>query len=121
MTQNYKPAYPAEFRHQMVELVALGRCPKQLSKEFGCHYTSIQAWCRATGVRYRPQATATTFASSGAPLNSNERQELLDLLSCYHFFLQLRYFLLTDRPATLNHVIATFSNRLLERVIIALE
>ena len=24
MTQNYKPAYPAEFRQQMVELVALG-------------------------------------------------------------------------------------------------
>ncbi len=43
MTQNYKPAYPAEFRQQMVELVALGRYPKQLSKEFGCHYTSIQA------------------------------------------------------------------------------
>lgn len=28
MTQNYKPAYPPEFRQQMVKLVALGRCPK---------------------------------------------------------------------------------------------
>lgn len=79
MTQNYKPVYPSEFRHQMVELVALGRCPKQLSKEFGYHYTSIQAWCRAAGVQYRPRAMTTTFASSGAPLNSNERQELLEL------------------------------------------
>lgn len=80
MTQNYKPAYPAEFRQQMVELVALGRCPKQLSKEFGCHYTSIQAWCRAAGVQYRPdQATATASVSSGTPLNSNERQELMEL------------------------------------------
>ncbi|PXX05952.1 hypothetical protein C8R27_1701 [Nitrosomonas ureae] len=31
MTQNYKPAYPPEFRQQMVELVALGKCPKQWS------------------------------------------------------------------------------------------
>lgn len=33
MTQNYKPAYPAEFRQQMTELVALGRCPKQTAIE----------------------------------------------------------------------------------------
>ena len=80
MTQNYRPAYPAEFRQQMVELVALGRCPKQLSKEFGCHYTSIQAWCRAAGVQYRSnQVTATVPVSSRAPLNSNERQELMEL------------------------------------------
>lgn len=31
MTQNYKPAYPAEFRQQIVELVALGKNPKELS------------------------------------------------------------------------------------------
>ncbi len=43
MTQNYKPAYPPEFRQQMVELVALGKCPKQLSREFG-----------ATTLRYKP-------------------------------------------------------------------
>ena len=68
MKQNYKPAYPAEFRQQMVELVALGRCPKQLSREFGCHYTSIEAWCRAAGVHYRPNlVTATASAFSGAP------------------------------------------------------
>lgn len=53
MTLNYKPAYPPEFRQQMVELVALGKSPKQLSKEFGGHYTSIKAWCRAAGVPIR--------------------------------------------------------------------
>lgn len=80
MTQNYKPAYPPEFRQQMVELVALGKSPKQLSKEFGCHYTSIQAWCRAAGAPIRSsQAIAPVSVLSGAPLNTNERQELLEL------------------------------------------
>ena len=80
MTQNYKPAYPPEFRQQMVELVALGRSPKQLSKEFGCHYTSIQVWCRAAGVPIRSSQTiAPVSVLSGAPLNTKERQELLEL------------------------------------------
>jgi len=80
MTQNYKPAYPAEFRQQMVELVALGKCPKQLSKEFGCHYTSIKTWCRAAGVAIRSSQTIASAAiSSGLPLNVNERQELMEL------------------------------------------
>ena len=30
MTQNYKPAYPPEFRQQMVKLVALGRCTREM-------------------------------------------------------------------------------------------
>ncbi len=80
MTQNYKPAYPSEYRQQMVELVALGRCPKQLSKEFGCHYTSIQAWCRAASVPYGSnQTTAPASVLSGVPLSTNERQELMEL------------------------------------------
>ena len=78
MTQNYKPAYPPEFRQQMVELVALGKSPKQLSKEFVCHYTSIQAWCWAARVPIRSsQTTAPVSVLSGAPLNTSERQELL--------------------------------------------
>lgn len=80
MTQNYKPAYPPEFRQQMVELVTLGKCPKQLSKEFGCHYTSIQTWCRAAGVPIRSSQTiAFAETSSVASLSANERQELLEL------------------------------------------
>ncbi len=79
MAQNYKPAYPAEFRQQMVELVALGKCPKQLSKEFGCHYTSIQTWCRAAGVPIRSNQANALAATSISSLSANERQELLEL------------------------------------------
>ncbi len=80
MTQKYKPAYPEEFRHQMVELVAMGKNPNQLSKEFGCHVTSIQAWCRAAGVQYRHnQSTAAVLVSNNTPLSFNERQELTQL------------------------------------------
>ena len=79
MTQNYKPAYPAEFRQQMVELVALGRCPKQLSREFGCHYTSIQTWCRAAGVPIRSNQANALAATSISSLSAIERQELLEL------------------------------------------
>ena len=79
MTQTYKPAYPPEFRQQMVELVALGRCPKQLSKEFGCHYTSIQTWCRAAGVPIRSNQANALAATSNASLSAIERQELLEL------------------------------------------
>ncbi len=79
MAQNYKPAYPAEFRQQMVELVALGKCPKQLSKEFGCHYTSIQTWCRAAGVPIRSNQANALAATSISSLSAIERQELLEL------------------------------------------
>ena len=80
MAQSYKPAYPPEFRQQMVELVALGKSPKQLSKEFVCHYTSIQAWCWAARVPIRSsQTTDPVSVLSGAPLNTSERQELLEL------------------------------------------
>ena len=79
MAQNYKPAYPPEFRQQMVELVALGKCPKQLSKEFGCHYTSIQKWCRAAGVPIRSNQANALVATSIPSLSVSERQELLEL------------------------------------------
>jgi len=80
MTQNHKPAYPPELRQQMVELVAFGKCPKQLSKEFGCHYTSIQTWCRAVGAPIRSsQAMALAATSSVPSLSTNEWQELLEL------------------------------------------
>jgi len=74
MTQNYKPAsYPSEFRLPMVKLVAFGKCPKQLSKEFGCHYTSIQSWCRAASVPYGSnQVIAPASVLRGVSLNSNE-------------------------------------------------
>ena len=63
----------------MEELVALGKCPKQLSKEFGCHYTSIQTWCRAAGVPIRSNQANALAATSNASLSAIERQELLEL------------------------------------------
>jgi transposase len=82
MSQKYKAAYPAQFRQQMVELVAAGRSPAQLAKEFGCHVTSILTWCRAAGVRYRQEQSAVAqpvFPNPQSPLSFNERQELAQL------------------------------------------
>jgi transposase len=70
---NPKPPYPAEFRQQMVELVAAGRKPVELAREFGCHETSITAW-----VRHARVDNAETD-NSHAPLSNVERQELIEL------------------------------------------
>lgn len=66
-------AYAPEFRQQMVELVATGRKVAELSKEFGCHETSISAWVR------QAQADALGGTRSDAPLTTAERQELSQL------------------------------------------
>ena len=42
-----KSPYPAQFRQQMIDLVATGRRPSELAREFGCHETSILSWLRA--------------------------------------------------------------------------
>ncbi len=36
--------YPAEFRHQMVELVRAGRGPEELSREFEPSAQAIRNW-----------------------------------------------------------------------------
>jgi len=41
-----RPPYPAEFRHQIVELVRAGGKPADLAKEFGPSPVSIRAWVR---------------------------------------------------------------------------
>jgi transposase len=41
-----RPAYPAEFRRQMVELVRAGRSPDELAKEFEPSGHSIRQWAR---------------------------------------------------------------------------
>ena len=43
-----RPAYPAEFRRQMVELVRAGRSPDELAKEFEPSGQSIREWVRKT-------------------------------------------------------------------------
>lgn len=58
----------------MIELVAAGRRPSELAREFGCHETSILNWMRAA-----QGADAASPASASAPLNAAERQELLEL------------------------------------------
>lgn len=45
MPRSHAP-YPAEFRRQMVELVAVGRNPEELSKEFKVSGQAIRNWVR---------------------------------------------------------------------------
>ena len=72
----HKPPYPAEFRQQMVELVAAGRNPNELAREFSCHVTSILNWVRSA------KSGLSGVTPSGIvsnPLSPNERQELVEL------------------------------------------
>ena len=69
-----KPPYAQAFRDQMVELVRSGRKPSELSKEFGCHMTSILSWVRKAG-----GSRAATLPANVAALNAQERQELIEL------------------------------------------
>ena len=62
------------FRDQMVELVRSGRTPSELSKEFGCHTTSILSKVRQAG-----GTNATTLPANVAALNAQERQDLIEL------------------------------------------
>ena len=70
---NPKPPYPVQFRQQMIELVAAGRRPSELAKEFGCHETSILSWVR------RAAASVESSASVVPGLHANERAELMAL------------------------------------------
>ena len=69
-----KPPYAQGFRDQMVELVRSGRSPSDLSKEFGCHVTSILSWVRKAG-----GSGAAMLPADVAALNAQERQELIEL------------------------------------------
>ena len=40
------PAYPPEFRHQMVELVRSGRSIRELARDFECSQQTIRNWLR---------------------------------------------------------------------------
>jgi transposase len=39
-----RPAYPPEFRHQLIELVRAGRTPEQLAQEFEPSAQTIRNW-----------------------------------------------------------------------------
>jgi len=79
MTQNYKPAYPAEFRHQMTELVALGSYSKQTAIEgIGLPRPFNTSVVSSSGcsISIKP-AIAPASVLCSAPLNANARQELI--------------------------------------------
>ena len=66
MPRSHAP-YPPEFRRQMLELVRVGRTPRELAREFGCCDQTIRHWIRQSerdeGVREEG-------------LSSDEREEL---------------------------------------------
>ena len=62
-----RPASPAEFRRQMVELVRAGRSPDELAKEFEPSGHSIRQWARLA-------EQADGGRDDG--LSSDEREEL---------------------------------------------
>ncbi len=47
---NPKPPYPAAFRQQIVELVAAGRTPGELAREFNVSAQSISSWVTRAAV-----------------------------------------------------------------------
>ncbi len=65
-----RPAYPPEFRHQLIELVRCGRTPEELSREYEPTAQTIYNWVKQAdldgGVR-----------SDG--LTTEEREELRQL------------------------------------------
>lgn len=75
MPKNYnpKPPYPAAFGQQMVELVAAGRRPSELAKEFGCHESAILTWVA------RAHAAMPSLSNQPAALHESERAKLLAL------------------------------------------
>jgi transposase-like protein len=62
--------YPAEFRHQIVELVRAGRKVSALAREFGCTVWSIHRWVH--------QAERDAGVGDGG-LTTDERRELTQL------------------------------------------
>ncbi len=62
-----RPAYPPEFRQQMVELVRSGRSPEELSREFEPTAQTIHNWVKQTDLD-------AGLRSDG--LTTEEREEL---------------------------------------------
>ena len=72
--QTYSPG----FRQKMVELVRSGRKPSELSKEFGCHTTSILSWVFQAQGGY----TAALPPTNAIPLNALSWGGLCSNLTC---------------------------------------
>jgi hypothetical protein len=65
-----RPPYPAEFRQQMVELVAAGRTLAEMSRELGCRAQTIINWAAGSGVKVD---APRLIRRSAAPSVSNLR------------------------------------------------
>ena len=70
--KRYRPAYPPEFRRQMVDLVHSGRTPEELSEEFEPTAHSITKWVWQADRDAGKRVDGTTSA---------EREELSKLRS----------------------------------------
>ena len=62
MKSKSRRPYPAEFRQQMVELVRLGRTPRELAREFEPTAQSIRNWVRQADVDAGRRADGLTTA-----------------------------------------------------------
>jgi transposase len=79
-----RPPYPAEFKQQIVELVASGRTAAELSREFGASAQSIGEWVKKAGtVASLPRGAVILAAHRQAvsvanktALSADERSEL---------------------------------------------
>jgi transposase len=68
-----RPAYPPEFRRQLVDLVRAGRSPEELAREFEPSSHSIRHWVRVADRREeRPEKNDATMSPA-------EREELAKL------------------------------------------
>jgi transposase len=70
MPQRHRAAYPAEFKHKLVELVLAGRSPEELADEFEPTAQSIHSWVRQAQL----DAGARTDGLTG-----DDRQEMARL------------------------------------------
>ena len=72
-----RPAYPAEFRRQMVDLVRAGRDPTDLAREFEPSRQTIQNWVAEADCSEGRREAKSPTADPG--LTTTERDELVRL------------------------------------------
>ena len=75
----YRQACAPEFCQQLVELVHAGRSANDVAKEFGLHATTVAKWVRLSSMGMPAAVPPVKSNASQGPLNSAERQELLEL------------------------------------------
>ena len=80
----YRTAYAPEFRQQLVELVHAGRSANDVAKEFGLHATTVAKWVRLSPMGMPAAVSLPKSNVQQGPLNSAERQELVELRRKLH-------------------------------------